>query len=188
MILRRGFVAGCGAALVAGASACAKAPATVPSPLTTTLDAELDAHLVPFLRALVAFPTVAGQKGAHEAQKAWLLRAAEASGLVGRDADTFVEIDLPGPPGAPVMGLVVHGDVVPVVAAAWAFPPFELTEQGDFLQGRGVADDKGPLAVALLVLRTLANAHTPRTHTVRLLVGSTEESSAEDLQRYLATH
>jgi dipeptidase D len=188
MILRRGFVAGCGAALVAGASACAKAPATVPSPLTTTLDAELDAHLVPFLRALVAFPTVAGQKGAHEAQKAWLLRAAEASGLVGRDADTFVEIDLPGPPGAPVMGLVVHGDVVPVVAAAWAFPPFELTEQGDFLQGRGVADDKGPLAVALLVLRTLANAHTPRTHTVRLLVGSTEESSAEDLKRYLATH
>lgn len=145
---------------------------------------------MPFLRALVAFPTVAGQKGAHEAQKAWLLQQATSAGLVGRDADTFVEIDLPARsgPNAPVLGLVVHGDVVPVVPAAWSFPPFALTQRGDMLCGRGVADDKGPLAVTLLLLRALAASRVRTTHTLRLLVGTTEESSSEDLTRYLAAN
>lgn len=188
MIDRRRFVATCGVALSALACDTVRPGDRTSASVSRALDAELDAHLVPFLRALVAFPTVAGQLGAHEAQKAWLLAQAEAAGLVGQDADTFVAIDLPGPPGAPVMGLVVHGDVVPVVPSAWSFPPFALTERGDYLQGRGVADDKGPLVAALLVLRALVSSPLRRTHAVRLLVGSSEESSSEDLKRYLAAH
>lgn len=190
MLTRRRLIVGGGALLGAGGAACRPAASASSTELTRRLDAELDTHLVPFLRELVAFPTVAGQRGAHEAQRAWLLRAAAAAGLESRDAGTFVEIDLPAPGVAegPVLGLVVHGDVVPVVASAWSSPPFALTERGDALHGRGVADDKGPLVVALLVLRVLASVSVRRTHRVRLLVGTTEESSGEDLKQYLATH
>ena len=182
-MLRRHFVTLLGPSVFA--AACGPPPRNGPDNAVRLLDAELDTHFVPWLRDLVGFQTVAGQIGAHEAQKAWLLRQAAAAGLVGRDEGTFVEIELPSRPGAPVLGLVVHGDVVPVVPSAWSTPPFALTALGDVLQGRGVADDKGPLVAALLVLRAIASSGIARTHAVRLLVGSTEESSGEDLKQYL---
>lgn len=42
-----------------------------------------------------------------------------------------------------------HTDVVPVDGQKWSFPPFELTEKDGKLYGRGSADMKGFIAVAL---------------------------------------
>ncbi len=50
--------------------------------------------------------------------------------------------------------------------------------------GRGSADDKGPLVQALLAMAALRTSGLPRTHTVRLLVGTDEEGGASDLETY----
>ena len=140
------------------------------------------------LAQAVRFATVAGNDAAHAAQKAWLLRTAAALGLAARDAGTVTEIELPGPPGAPVLGLVVHGDVQPVDEKAWTVPPFAGVERDGRVWGRGAADDKGPLVQALLAMAALKEAGPPRTHTVRLLVGSDEESGSSDVTAYLKAH
>ena len=47
--------------------------------------------------------------------------------------------------GEKLLGVLGHLDIVPADDAEnWATPPFELTERGGVLYGRGVQDDKGP--------------------------------------------
>jgi predicted dipeptidase len=146
------------------------------------------ARLVPMLQEVVRFPTYAGNAEAHAAQKAWLQARAKELGLVARDAGKITEIELPGPAGAPILGLVIHGDVQPVEEEAWTFPPFSGEVRDGYLLGRGAADDKGPLVQALLAMKSLAASGVRRTHTVRLLVGSEEESTATEMAGYLAAH
>lgn len=145
-------------------------------------------RMVPLLTEVIRFDTVAGHDTAHAAQKAWLGRVGRELGFEVRDQGPVTEIELPGPPGAPVLGLVVHGDVQPVDGAGWSKPPFAGVAEGGYVLGRGAADDKGPLVQALLAMRALAAAGPRRTHTVRLLVGSDEESGSSDMKTYLAAH
>jgi len=51
--------------------------------------------------------------------------------------------------------LNAHVDVVPV-GGGWAYQPFSLTKSEGKFYGRGVADDKGPLAMFILAFRELA--------------------------------
>lgn len=144
--------------------------------------------LVPMLGEVIRFPTTAADPEAHAAQKAWLTKTAGDLGFVARDAGKVTEIELPGPEGAPVLGLVIHGDVQPAEADAWSFSPWDGRVENGFVLGRGAADDKGPLVQALLAMKSLKESGVERTHTVRLLVGSEEESSAGEMDEYLKTH
>jgi predicted dipeptidase len=143
-------------------------------------------RLVPMLSEVLQFSTVAGDDAAFNAQRAWLEKTARELGLVFRDAGKVTEIEMPGP--KPVLGLVVHGDVQPVDADAWSFPPFSGRVAGGYVLSRGSADDKGPLVQALLAMAALKNSGIRRTHTVRLLVGSNEESASTDITEYLKDH
>ena len=142
----------------------------------------------PMLAEAIRFATVDGNDAAHAAQKEWLTRTATSLGFSVRDAGKVTEIELPGPPGATVLGLMVHGDVQPVDEKAWTVPPFAGVVRAGRVWGRGAADDKGPLVQALLSMSALKEAGPPRTHTIRLLVGSDEESGSSDLKSYLETH
>ena len=51
-----------------------------------------------------------------------------------------------------------------------------------------MADDKGPLVQALLAMAALRDSGRARTHTIRLLVGSDEESANLDIATYLKSH
>src|ERR1051325_5503826 len=77
------------------------------------------ALLVPMLSAVLRFPTVAGNDQARVAQQAWLHKAGATLNLTVRDAGLVTEMELPGPADAPVLGLLVHGDVQPVEEAKW---------------------------------------------------------------------
>jgi predicted dipeptidase len=151
-------------------------------------DDRLAKEAVPLLTQAIRFHTVEKDTAARDAQQAWLLKTAAGLGFVARSAGKFVEVELPGPPGAPVLGLVVHGDVQPADPKAWSIPPFEGGVRDGAVFGRGAADDKGPLVQALLAMKAVEQAGPARTHTIRLLVGSDEESDNTDLKEYLAAH
>jgi dipeptidase D len=144
--------------------------------------------LVPMLTEVISFPTTQFDPEGHAAQKVWLAKTAHDLGFTYRDAGLISEIELPGPPNAPVLGLMVHGDVQPAEADSWSFAPFVGKADAKYVYGRGSADDKGPLVQALLAMKALADSRIARTHTVRLLVGSDEESNNTDVTEYLKTH
>jgi succinyl-diaminopimelate desuccinylase len=144
--------------------------------------------MVPLLTEVIDFPTTQFDADGHMAQKAWIEKAAYDLDLTYRDAGSISEIELPGPPNAPVLGLMVHGDVQPAEADAWSFSPFSGKADKTFVYGRGSADDKGPLVQALLAMTALKDSGIARTHTVRLLIGSDEESNNTDVTQYLKTH
>jgi len=151
-------------------------------------DHDYASRLVPMLSEVLQFPTAQFEVDGPVAQKAWLAKTAHDLGLVYRDAGLIDEVELPGPPGAPVLGLMVHGDVQPVEADVWSVSPFSGKADETYVYGRGSADDKGPLVQALLAMKSLAQSGIKRTHTVRLLVGSDEESANNDVTTYLKTH
>ena len=61
-----------------------------------------------------------------------------------------------GLPGYRRLLVLLHTDIVPSGAPSdWRFAPFEPFEKGGKLFGRGVLDDKGPLAASFAALRIL---------------------------------
>jgi succinyl-diaminopimelate desuccinylase len=158
------------------------------APLHRRFDQVESKQLVPLLTEVVRFRTTEGAVEAHAAQKKWLTDVGTRLGFTVRDQGAVTEIELPGPAGAPVLGLVVHGDVQPVDEEAWTFPPFGGLVRDGYVLGRGSADDKGPLVQALLAMKVLKESRRKRTQTIRLLVGTDEESGSTDMTQYLAAH
>ncbi|MDG3062534.1 Sapep family Mn(2+)-dependent dipeptidase [Lacticaseibacillus casei] len=85
------------------------------------------------------------------------------------------------------IGIVGHLDVVPAGEVAWHFPPYDLTEQNGRLYGRGILDNKGPSMACLFGMKLLKEAGYRPTKTIRLILGSDEESGSADVPRYLAS-
>jgi acetylornithine deacetylase/succinyl-diaminopimelate desuccinylase-like protein len=79
--------------------------------------------------------------------------------LVGiRHGQPAVIARRPAPPGAPTVLLYAHHDVQPPGDPdAWDTEPFEPTEVGGRLFGRGAADDKAGIAVHLAALRVFGD-------------------------------
>ena len=82
----------------------------------------------------------------------FLQQWAKAHGFGFRIAGRNDVFELSWGEGAPHLGLVFHGDVVPAPAHEWKTKPFESKVVNGRLYGRGVMDDKGPLATALVSL------------------------------------
>ncbi len=89
----------------------------------------------------------------------------------------------------PALGILCHLDVVPAEGqAGWNTDPFKMTEKDGVLYGRGVIDDKGPLAAAFMAMKCVKDLGIPLKKGVRLIFGTDEENGSEDLEIYLAKY
>jgi acetylornithine deacetylase/succinyl-diaminopimelate desuccinylase-like protein len=117
------------------------------------------------LAQLVAIPSISAL-GYPEHTRPALIEAHDA--IVGQLRELGVQVDtlalpdtapiilgeIPAPAGAPTVLLYGHYDVVPVgEEAKWESPPFDATERGGAIYGRGAADSKSNILMHLGALR-----------------------------------
>lgn len=166
--------------------------------MTDSLRAAVD-RVLPAVRAdledLVRIPSVsADPERAHEVRRsaeatADLLRAAgfdDVQILSAAGGAPAVVAHRPAPEGAPTVLLYAHHDVQPEgTRADWRTEPFEPTERGDRLYGRGAADDKAGIAAHLAAVR----AHDGEPPVgVTVFVEGEEEVGSPTLEAFLAEH
>ncbi len=116
-----------------------------------------------------------------------LLRAEGADVEIVREGGRPAVIgSIEAPQGAPTVTLYAHHDVQPPGADAdWDTPPFEPTERGGRLYGRGAADDKAGVMAHIAALR----AHGGRPPVgVNIFVEGEEEVGSDSLATILERH
>lgn len=120
---------------------------------------------VEMLARLVGFPTVSADSNldligfvrAHLAAQGVACRVVPNAD--GTKANLWASIGPDVPGGVILSG---HTDVVPVVGQPWTSDPFQLTRRGDAVFGRGTADMKGFLAIALALVPDMVAAGLKR--------------------------
>ncbi|MFV2143182.1 MULTISPECIES: dipeptidase [Isoptericola] len=115
-----------------------------------------------------------------------VLRSARPDGTAGAPA---VVARRPAREGEPTVLLYAHHDVQPPGdALAWETDPFEPTQVGERLFGRGAADDKAGLMAHVGALRTLAAAGDELGVGVTVFVEGEEEAGSPSFAQFLADH
>jgi len=144
------------------------------------------------LERLVRIPSVSapGWDGAPVRQSAQavaeVLRASGADARVVEvpDGRPAVVGRVAGPPGAPTVLLYAHHDVQPPgPAELWTTPPYEPSERGGRLFGRGSSDDKAGVATHAAALRAWGGKPPVG---IALFIEGEEESGSAHLGEYLA--
>jgi acetylornithine deacetylase/succinyl-diaminopimelate desuccinylase-like protein len=149
------------------------------------------------LARLVAIPSVSSP-GFPE-PRGPILEAYEAVASLLRDAgvQNVGSLELPGtapvitgeiagPPGAPIVLLYSHYDVVPAGdEALWMSPPFEATERDGAIFGRGTADTKANILVHVGALRAWGGQPPVG---IKLLIEGQEEVGSPLEEGYPSEH
>jgi acetylornithine deacetylase len=121
--------------------------------------------ILPLVGRLVGFNTVSVHPNMAliEAVKDYLVGHGVKARIVPNDdgskANLFATIGPDVPGGVALSG---HTDVVPVEGQDWSSDPFTATPKGDKLYGRGTADMKGFIAVALALVPEFKKRHLKR--------------------------
>jgi len=161
--------------------------------LTEAVDRELP-RAVADLKRLVAIESIsADPERATEVQRSAETVAALLTDLgcpevkiVSEGGQPAVIGHFPAPEGKPTICLYAHHDVQPTgEASLWTSPPFVPQQRGGRLFGRGIADDKGGLAVHLAALRAF-DGRPPVGVTV--FIEGEEEVGSPSLGRILWTY
>lgn len=153
---------------------------------------DIKACFVRGLADLIAIPSVAGKAEGEfvfgkETARAleYLLEAGKRFGFETENHDWYCgSIVMAGKSGEEI-GIIGHLDVVPAFGE-WEFPKYALTVKDGLLIGRGVRDDKGPVAAAMAAMCFFLDSGIKLPFSVRLLLGCCEECGMDDLPHYLS--
>ena len=113
------------------------------------------------------------------------LSDAEGMGFAVRNVDGYAGDVTLNEGGEAVMGILAHLDIVPA-GDGWTHDPFDCYMKDGRVYGRGTQDDKGPAVAALYAMRAVREAGVPLRDTVRLILGTDEESGSGCLRHYKA--
>lgn len=164
-------------------------PSPSPSPSPNSSQPR-HARILPFLQALIACPSLTPDDagccaliGERLKNAGFQLERLDAEGVTNLWATH-------GPrqsPGAPLLILAGHTDVVPPGPAAdWSNDPFQPTVRGGRLYGRGAADMKSGLAAMTDAAERFVRAQPDHAGTLALLITSDEEGPARHGTRHVA--
>lgn len=87
--------------------------------------------------------------------------------------------------GEEIIGILAHLDVVPE-GDGWTYPPYAAEIHENKIYGRGTSDDKGPAIAALYAMKVVMESGLEINKRVRLILGTSEETSPEDIKHYLS--
>jgi succinyl-diaminopimelate desuccinylase len=83
--------------------------------------------------------------------------------------------------------VVSHVDVVPVgTLSNWQYEPFGAEIDEDRMYGRGTSDMKRNAIISYYAARILQDYQIPTKNTIRIVIGSDEESDMSDIPHYVA--
>ncbi len=102
----------------------------------------------------------------------------------------FLLIERMEDPARPTIFSYGHGDVIRAQTDLWrdGLTPFELTQEGDRLYGRGTADNKSQHLINLLALRTVLAERGHLGFNLKFLIEMSEETGSRGLDTFCATH
>ncbi|MCI5674642.1 MAG: dipeptidase PepV [Ezakiella sp.] len=86
--------------------------------------------------------------------------------------------------GDETVGILAHVDVVPA-GSGWETDPYKMENDGQFLQGRGTQDDKGPAIAAYYAMRAIKETGVELKRNVRLILGTNEETHWGGINYYV---
>lgn len=148
-------------------------------------------EIIADLEQLIAIPSVAGEavEGmpfGKEAARAleFILGRAEQLGFKTANIGNAAGYAEYGE-GGEYAGVLTHVDVVPA-GDGWDTDPFTLTQKGNRLYGRGIADDKGAAVVSLWCLKALKDAGVTGNRRMRCVFGCGEEVGMGDMEAFFA--
>ncbi|MFM1783770.1 MAG: hypothetical protein RLZZ579_47 [Actinomycetota bacterium] len=105
----------------------------------------------------------------------------------GEDGAPAVLARRQGASDAPHVLLYAHHDVQPPgERTLWESEPFEVTQRGDRLYGRGAADDKAGVITHLFALKGLSEIADDLRIGVTVFIEGEEEAGSESFQNFLA--
>ncbi len=149
--------------------------------------------VVALTKQLVRFKTVSSEQPAAKspgiaAMGRFLKKWARANGFGFRVVGQNEVFELSWGTGAPHLGLIFHGDVFPALASEWKSNPFEARVAEGRLYGRGVMDNKGPLAMGLVAMAMAREMGLkPLKGKVLVIIGNGQESDWRGMQEYART-
>lgn len=147
------------------------------------------------IQNLIKIPSVLGKqeenapfgKKPKEALE-YILNLGHRLGFETRNFDNFIgDISFnPSTKESETLGILGHVDVVEA-GNDWDYPPFSGIIADNYLYGRGVLDDKGPIVICLYALKYLSEIEKKFSRNVKLIIGANEETGCKCIEHYFKT-